>query len=165
MQTRFPFSPLLPALLLLLLAGSCAKQSAPMAIESTYLIFGHAYGHCAGEACVETFLLRDGQLFEDTLDHYSKETPYEGHWVELSNDLYRQAENLPDQLPDSLLQLPSQTFGTPDAYDQGGYYIELADGSGGIRAWQLDTDLNNLPEYLHPLAGRLSELLRDISDF
>ena len=53
--------------------------------EQKFLIFGHFYGFCFGERCVETFKLTDKKLFEDTIDdYYGRDFDF----VELANDKF-----------------------------------------------------------------------------
>ena len=62
--------------LLLILAAvvlliACTKSDNNMTInEQNFLVFGHFYGLCGRESCVETFKLTDEKLFEDTIDDY-----------------------------------------------------------------------------------------------
>ena len=60
---------LILAAVVLLIA--CTKSDNNMTInEQNFLVFGHFYGFCGGESCVETFKLTDEKLFEDTIDDY-----------------------------------------------------------------------------------------------
>jgi len=119
------------------------------------IIFGHFHGMCQGETCVETFKIENGILYEDTNDDYSKQTPYT--WVELTQEQYKAVEDIWDAVPDQLMQQPSQTFGMPDAYDQGGYYIEIDKYTNNLYRWRIDSNKEDIPEYLHPLIDAIRE--------
>ena len=68
--------------------------------EQNFLIFGHFYGECFGEGCVETFKLTDKFLFEDTVDDYNGQNM---EFIELENDTFEQVKNLTDFFPNQLL--------------------------------------------------------------
>ncbi len=46
----------------------CSSNQTTANLE--YLIFGHFYGECIGEKCVEIYKLNKTQLLEDTQDVY-----------------------------------------------------------------------------------------------
>ena len=48
---------------------SCSKSDEGKGINS-YLIFGHSYGECRGDLCIEIFKLTNSQLFEDVNDNF-----------------------------------------------------------------------------------------------
>jgi hypothetical protein len=57
---------------------SCKKDNAAIP-PSDYLIFGHFYGECSGERCIEIFKLEKDKLFEDKADQYPNyDAFYEG---------------------------------------------------------------------------------------
>ena len=93
---------------------SCDKDLEIGLIESDFLIFGHFYGECIGEECVETFKLTDEKLFEDTKDIYLGE---DFSFIELENALFKQVKDLMDFFPNELLDDETSTFGCPDCAD------------------------------------------------
>ncbi len=100
------------------------------------LVFGHFFGECFGESCVETFKLTDTQLFEDKVDNYGGAGD-SFDFEELSADLFEQVAFLRAAMPQELLALEDQTFGCPDCGDQGGVYISWTSG-GVTQSWLLD---------------------------
>jgi len=110
-----------------------------------YLIFGHFYGRCMGESCVETFKLTNEQLFEDTIDDYSGE---KFAFVPLNKAQFEEVKGLISLIPDQLSQEKETTIGCPDCADGGGLFIELAKG-GRVQRWRIDQNKGNVPSYLH----------------
>lgn len=54
--------------------------------DSDYIIFGHFYGECGGETCIEIFRLEKDKLFEDINDNYpNSQNFYDGNYVQLSH--------------------------------------------------------------------------------
>ena len=61
---------LIMACLTVFMLTSCEKEDNLELSKSDYIIFGHFYGKCMGEQCVEIFRLENEKLFEDTKDQY-----------------------------------------------------------------------------------------------
>ena len=114
---------------LLLLFISCDKvdQSAqPMAGELSYFIFGHFYGECGGEGCVEIYKLEKGTLFEDTTDIYPTwMTPYDGTYISLPDEKFELVKDIVEHFPEELYAETENVLGQPDAGDWGGIYVEI----------------------------------------
>lgn len=145
---------------------SCIPQT-PM-IESEqqeqnhyeYIIFGHFYGHCKGESCIEIYKLTDDALYEDTNDFYPTGTKkYEGAFVKVDTFKSKELNDLNVQIPEQLLQETSTVLGIPDGADGGGIYLELPNG----QYWLLDMNTNYLPPYLHPLQKQIVEAIAKIN--
>ena len=62
--------------------------------DDDYLIFGHYYGECGGEGCIETFKLTSNTLYEDTLDNYSGSGPF--NFVMLDANTFDQVDSPDD---------------------------------------------------------------------
>lgn len=62
-------------LILLSLTTGCEKEDDIKLSDSDYLIFGHFYGECVGEACVEILRLEESKLLGDTKDNYPTVQP------------------------------------------------------------------------------------------
>ncbi len=126
---------------------SCKKEDSNPGID--YLIFGHFYGFCQGEECIEIFKLDEEKLYEDTNDTYpSADDFYEGDFVELSNERYQVVSDLLDYFPSDLLDETDTVLGAPDASDGGGLYIEIS--QNGVRDfWLLDQFKENVPDQYH----------------
>jgi len=148
----------------LALFTACDKEGNNLKVEADYLIFGHAYGFCVGEKCIEIFKLEDGQLYEDANDNYPGSTDfYDADFSTLSNELYEQVSNLEDDFPSILLDETDTVIGEPDAGDWGGLYIEYK--AGDFRKfWLLDLNKNNVPESYHNFIDAVTEKIELINE-
>jgi hypothetical protein len=139
---------------LILTCFSCKKEENTP--DGDYLIFGHFYGECIGEQCVETFKITDEGLFEDSTDSYAQNEPFD--FVPLSNDLFEQISGLENAIPAELLASTEDTFGCPDCADQGGIYIAyMVDCT--VRKWRIDQDTQAVPEYLHDFMEEVNDAI------
>ncbi|RMG88563.1 MAG: hypothetical protein D6714_00495 [Bacteroidetes bacterium] len=144
----------------LFLLHSCQKdESVPVAGDVEYVIFGHFYGECVGEACIEIFKIENGVLYEDTKDNYpSFSDPYVGEYVALDDAKYQQVKDLPSKIPAELFNETQTVIGQPDAGDWGGYYFEVKE-EGVVYHYLIDKATSNLPDYLKPFADVLEEYI------
>jgi hypothetical protein len=138
------------ALLTFSFIGCDDEKNQPQPVDSHYFIFGHFYGKCAGEGCVETYKLEDGRLYEDDLDHYPDfTTPIEAHWNELSNERYEAVKDIENDFPAALYGETEHVLGQPDAGDWGGIYVEVK-YSGEMASksgfWLLDKNEYNMSQ-------------------
>lgn len=134
--------------------SACSSDDSGINInEENYLIFGHFYGECGGEGCVETFKLTNDSLFEDTVDDYSGQNT---DFVALDNDLFEQVKNLTDFFPNRLLNQSETVFGCPDCADGGGLFI-LYSENGKEKSWRIDQVKDNVPEFLHGFMDMVNE--------
>jgi hypothetical protein len=152
----------LPIFILLLIGSSwaCDKSEDLPLTDSNYLIFGHYYGLCMGEECIETFKLTANELFEDTSDTY-RQTDF--NFVPLANDLFERVQDLRDRIPAQLLDEADQTFGCPDCADQGGLLIQFVSGDN-VQTWYLDQSQTAVPEYLHTFMDKVNEKIALINE-
>lgn len=148
----------------LLMACQKEEQPEPVATDD-YLVFGHFYGFCQGENCVEIFKLADTTLFEDQNDIYPwiDSTFYNGDFIELDAEKFALADGLLDFFPEELLDEEEKTIGLPDAGDWGGLYIEYKVGDTH-QAWILDQMKDNVPNYLHDFIDECNERIRLINE-
>ncbi|NAS13489.1 hypothetical protein [Poritiphilus flavus] len=148
-------------LLALTVLVSCNNDDDGIALnEGNFLIFGHFYGECIGEGCVETFKLTGSKLYEDTVDDYSGR---ETNFVELDNAVFEQVRDLADFFPDRLLNSEEQFFGCPDCADGGGLMIQYS-GMGVKRTWRIDQAKDNVPVYLHGFIDKVNEKIALINN-
>jgi len=127
--------------------------------DNNYLIFGKFYGMCMGETCVEIFKIEDGILYEDTTDRYPfGNAPYNGIYIGRSSSDYNLVKDIINYVPPQLLNEADTTIGIPDAYDQGGYYLEVKE-AGESRFWLIDTDKDNIPTYLQTFTDTLNSYI------
>ncbi|WP_027076270.1 hypothetical protein [Maribacter antarcticus] len=113
--------------------------------EENFLIFGHFFGECGGERCVETFKLTDEKLFEDINDDYFGENL---EFEELGNGLFKQVNDLSNSFPNQLMSESETILGCPDCADGGGIFIQYS-VNGSERSWRIDQRKVNIPSYLH----------------
>lgn len=102
---------------------SCSKDETIDLEKGNFLIFGHFYGLCGGEGCVETYKLTSNKLYEDTIDDYSGS---EFNFIELGSDQYEQVKDLINYFPDELLNESESIFGCPDCADGGGLFVQYS---------------------------------------
>jgi hypothetical protein len=139
--------------LVILLNVSCDKDDEFELNETNYLIFGHFYGECFGEGCIEIFKLTGDKLFEDTNDNYSGE---DLNFIELENDEFEQVKDLANIFPEQLLNEDKSTFGCPDCADGGGLFIQYSK-NGNLKSWRIDQNKDNVPSYLHNFIDKVNE--------
>lgn len=142
-----------------LLFSACKKDGTdPIVLsDGDYLMFGHFYGMCGGEACVEIFRLEDNRLLEDTKDLYPNNTnAYVGDYVALSASQFTAVQDLTSYFPNDLWAVSNRVIGQPDAGDWGGIYVEYS--LNGLRQWWLIDKLrDNVPAVYHPFLDKIEE--------
>ncbi|HET6513035.1 MAG TPA: hypothetical protein VFH43_12645 [Candidatus Kapabacteria bacterium] len=132
-------------------------------MKADYIVFGHFYGECVGEACVETYKLTDSQLFEDTSDVYPfGDKSYPGRFELLNDSLFHAVKSLGDHIPTELLASPDTVFGMPDGGDWGGIYFERSE-KGIVRFWLIDKMRSNNPDYLNPFVDKIEAAIDRLS--
>lgn len=150
---------------IILLYASCCHdpvENTPSS-EVDYFIFGHFFGECGGEQCVEIFVIQNEKLYEDTLDDYPGIADFEDRQLMLlDNAAYTIAASLPDQMPDELWNETETTIGQPDAGDWGGIYVEVK-RNGETRYWLIDHWDDHIPEYLHPFTDAIKAAITGIN--
>ncbi len=131
-----------------LICISCTKQETTTSSEN-YYTFGHYYGECSGEYCVEIFKLTESEVLEDSKDIYpNSQGFYDGAFTSLSTVKYNAVKDFGVFFPDSLLLESTIIIGLPDAGDWGGLYIEY--NQGGVQQfWLLDQLKSNVPNKYH----------------
>jgi hypothetical protein len=144
----------LTLLIAIAMTTSCNKDCITLN-EQNYLVFGHFYGMCAGEGCVETYKLTDMKLYEDLIDDYSGQNL---EFVELENETFAQVSDLVDFFPNQLLGEEETVFGCPDCSDGGGLFIQYSD-NGNLKSWRIDQMQENVPSYLHSFMDQVNEAI------
>ncbi len=144
----------LTLLIAIAMTTSCNKDCITLN-EQNYLVFGHFYGICAGEGCVETYKLTDMKLYEDLIDDYSGQNL---EFVELENETFAQVNDLVDFFPNQLLSEEETVFGCPDCSDGGGLFIQYSD-NGNLKSWRIDQFQINVPSYLHAFIDQVNEAI------
>lgn len=152
---------LLSFILLLFLFFACREDGGIDLEEDEYLIFGHYYGFCVGEECVETFKLTNEKLYEDISDSYAGQGTFQ--FQELRADQFELVKDLINDFPEKLLDEESQTFGCPDCADQGGLYISFKDRGKEAKFWKIDQDKNQVPTNLHVFMDEVNQKIAIIN--
>ena len=126
----------------------------------TEITFGHFYGECGGEGCVEIFKvdLNNRQLLEDTRDDYPySDTFYMGDFsIEHPKEKYDLVADLGQYFPESLFEETGNVIGQPDAGDWGGIYFEIRTANL-LRFWLLDQMESNMPEEYNEFVDKINE--------
>lgn len=149
--------------LTIFLFTACDQDDNMELSSSDYIIFGHFYGECMGEQCVEIFRLEQDKLFEDTKDEYPKSNIfYSGNFVPLSQQKFNNTKNLKDYFPTDLLNETKTVIGQPDAGDWGGLYVEY--NSNGVRKfWLLDQKKSNVLTTYHDFIDKINEKIEQLN--
>jgi hypothetical protein len=130
--------------------------------SSSYIVFGHFYGYCVGEKCVEIYKLTSENLYEDTNDVYPQLKAYSADYQLLDHSLFEKVTSLKGKVPAELLATDSQVFGMPDAGDWGGLYFETT-VNGEKKFWLIDKMTSNLPGYLVPFVADIEAAITVIN--
>jgi hypothetical protein len=144
------------------LLTSCKKGSNSELLKPDYLIFGHFYGECTGERCIEIFKLEQDKLFEDNRDQYPGSNDfYSGKFVQLSQQEFTITNDLINYFPRDLLDEKGAVIGQPDAGDWGGLYIEYK-FLGVRKFWLLDQMKSNVPLKYHNFIDKVNEKIAQL---
>ena len=136
---------------------SCDKSEVDGIGPSDYLVFGHYYGKCFGEGCVETFKLEDRRLLEATFDQYAPQSFYNFEAFDVLSDAkFEAVKDLISFFPEELLSDERTIIGQPDAGDWGGIYVEIKTESIH-RFWLLDQMDTDMPEKYNAFVDRINE--------
>jgi hypothetical protein len=144
--------------------GSCRKDNVnPTPAQDDYIIFGHFFGECAGEGCIEMFKLTQTQVAEDISDQYWLSGGNQpGNFTVLSEDKFEAVKDLMTQIPADLYAEAS-VIGIPDGGDWGGLYLEQKK-DGETRKWSIDMMKSNVPEKYHAFIDLLNARIKLLQD-
>jgi hypothetical protein len=146
-----------------LVSMACDKKDLPVrpaAGDFEYFMFGHFYGKCGGEACIEIYKMDTKGLWEDTTDVYPVwMSPYIGTYIRLSNEKYELVKDITDFFPEELYAEPNHVLGIPDGGDWGGIYVEIkyVDDEEKSGFWLLDQNAYNMPDVFNAFVTRINE--------
>lgn len=148
-------------LLLSTMLTGCKKDEIKPSSKD-YIIFGHFYGECQGEKCIEIFKLDHNQLSEDTKDLYPNSSElYYGSYVLLSQQQFNGVKHLLESFPRTLWNDNNKIIGQPDAGDWGGLYIELKH-NGKRKFWLLDQKTSNVPTKYHAFISQVNAAIKTL---
>lgn len=155
---------LLPFAILVLSISCNRKDEDSVKPSPDYIVFGHFYGFCIGEECIEIYKLTNDGLYEDTSDSYPRWDRYdEGKWVKLDQGIFEEVKSLVDHIPQQLLSSDGAVFGSPDAADGGGIYFAIVE-NGETKQWLIDQMEQNIPVYLRPFKDQINSSISMIND-
>jgi hypothetical protein len=121
-----------------------------------YIVFGDYYGMCAG-SCAHYYKIEAGVLYKDALMEYPS-TGAPSYQFNAYTAPYNSALlDLAAELPANMYNEPG-VIGMPDAYDQGGLYIEV-NTQGNITRWKIDKNKLDVPVYLHAVCDSVEHYL------
>ncbi len=141
--------------------SSCSEEK--MAEPNDYLIFGHFYGFCLGDQCIQIYKLDNERLYEDQNKTYpGYDELYEASFVELESKYYEEVDDLINYFPNQLLNESDTIIGCPDCADGGGLYIEYKTETMH-RYWLIDQDINRVQPYLHDFIEKVNDKIEKIN--
>jgi len=136
---------------------SCHLDETESIENNDYLIFGHFYGKCKGEKCIETYMLTQGKVFEDIDDRYQQDEHF--NFKEVRSIRYNQVNDLFTKIPKQLLNSRTTIYGCPDCNGQGGLYI-IYKKDGELKKWKIDQNKKNVPIYLHSFMDDVNKMIK-----
>jgi hypothetical protein len=148
-----------PTILLLIIVG-CTDHEIKKEETGQYdFAFGDFHGMCAGEQCVEFFVVREGKLFENTSDRYpnqQEEYTFDA-LVELDLQSYELVKNIRNEIPEDLFNQEQTIIGCPDCSDGGGIYLKVTHNEES-KYWYIDAQRTD--PYLENFVSDLQEKIR-----
>lgn len=143
------------AFIISVLAACQSEEIRKADVSADYIVFGHYYGMCIGESCVEIYKLTDNNLYEDITDQYpASNDSYIGNFRLLNNSKFEKVKELKNSVPQELLSVNQTIIGMPDAGDWGGIYFEMS-VNGEKAFWLIDKMEENIPDYLRPFVNEI----------
>lgn len=146
------------ALLFVLSISSCEKNNLDPEVS---LIFGEAYGFCAGD-CAHFYLINDHHIYKDNMDRFETEQPT-FETTPLQDGDFKLAKSLLDDFPPFLLGKPFETFGCPDCADQGGIHIFYSNSTASF-FWHIDTNVDNQPVEIREYLAHMRDVVAALKD-
>lgn len=143
----------------MIVLSSCIKEGISLEYND-YLVFGHFYGMCVGDQCVQTYKLTDNALYKDFRDRFNDPEP---DFRPLGTDKFQLVKNLREEVPRNLLNSEKERFGCPDCADQGGIRITIAN-IGNVKSWTIDQRKADVPEYLYDFIDKINESIALINE-
>jgi hypothetical protein len=124
--------------------------------KGDFLIFGDYYGMCGGDGCIDYYKIENGNIYKDLLNEYPSDNI--NHHFNVYNGPYSMAIlDLQNEIPNNIYN-EENTLGMPDAYDQGGYYLEVCK-NGIITNWRIDKNNQDIPNYLIAVCDSMQHYL------
>jgi len=142
---------------------SCEKDVPFTNIGTEHYVFGHFYGFCRGEQCIEIFKVTSTEILEDQTDKYpDRDKLFTGNFKTMPNVNHTTIVDLIKNVPDSLWLEEEIVIGCPDCADQGGIYIEVK-RDNEHKFWLIDNSEAAQPQYLKEYARSLRAAIEQLS--
>ncbi|MEH0156018.1 hypothetical protein V6R21_17860 [Limibacter armeniacum] len=137
------------------------SSSSKTTLKDEQLVFGLYYGECLGN-CTHLYLIDNEMLYQDDSVTYiiPEQVPFKPE--ALPSESYEMAKILLAEFPSALLNETDSIFGCPDCADQGGIFIRYSYGDK-TRTFRIDTNDNDLPEYLIPYSNKVESITSSLS--
>jgi len=143
------------------LFSSCSDEK--IAEPAEYLIFGHFYGFCLGEDCIQIYKLENDRLYIDQNKTYPRyDAFYDASFVELDIKYYELVDDLEMYFPSQLLNETDTILGCPDCADRGGLYIEYKTETIH-KYWLIDQDKSRVEPYLYEFMEQVNDKIEEIN--
>ena len=127
-------------------------------ISDDVFTFGAYAGECFGN-CATLYQLTETELFADNVEYFNLDfEELEFSSIPMEDSKFQLAKDFYNEIPTELSESDSNTFGTPDAYDQGGYFMAIT-GPDTFKTWYIDTNKEVLPDYLKTYVEKLEVLM------
>lgn len=134
--------------------------------EFEYMVFGHFYGECGGEGCVEIYKITEVALYEDSTDVYPGNLyPYAGLYRLLPDEKFQLVKDIIYEFPEALYGELNNVIGMPDAGDWGGIYVEMKYSNEEALSgfWLLDQMESNMPQVYNDFVDKINEKIAIIN--
>lgn len=142
--------------------SSCHKDEGIELNNMDYLIFGHFYGECIGDGCIQFFKLEESLLLKGTNHEYPHgDDFYNGNFIPLPEEDFLEVKDIVNYFPTDLLNEENIVIGQPDAGDWGGIYIEYKDSEVRKR-WFLDKMTDNVSQKYHEFISKVNEKIQQL---
>lgn len=128
-------------------------------LKGNYFAFGEAYNMSINDGAT-FYLVKRGELYPDDMNSYTNQ-PMRFKNEVLSKDKYELAKKLQDELPEYFYNNASATYGCPDCADQGGFHIQIGEGSS-VKTFHIDTDVSKQPQEIRSFVASLKLTLEKL---
>lgn len=148
-------------IVIIMFSASCQDEQSEVVLNEGTLIFGEAFGFCAGD-CAHFYKLDDQKLYQDKIETYAGSVPHFDDAI-LPKAKLDIAAPLANSFPQYLLDNPNKTFGCPDCADQGGvhlYYVREGEGF----YWHIDTAVDNQPAEIRNYIMQVRTIIDQLED-
>lgn len=149
----------------LLLFSSCKKDQTT-SIHPSSFIFGwcRCYLCMTPEPSFEYYEIKDGCIYQDSMNNFPGMVPDVFATVPLSNSKYQLAVALINSFPQYLQNNPNQTIGNVNCNTSAAVHIEYTE-NGQIKTWDIDQDTANQPIAIRAYVAQMDSVFRQLGPF